>query len=55
MDLLANQRIKIYMDTVCSCVKFREAHSEIRSEIATHLIDTVEEHEKEGSTKEEKP
>ncbi|WP_132994889.1 FtsW/RodA/SpoVE family cell cycle protein [Sporanaerobacter acetigenes] len=53
MDLLANQRIKIYMDTVCSCVKFREAHSEIRSEIATHLIDTVEEHEKEGSTKEE--
>lgn len=53
MDLLANQRVKIYMDTVCSCVKFKEAHSEIRSEIATHLIDTVEEHEKEGSTREE--
>ncbi|WP_077369388.1 FtsW/RodA/SpoVE family cell cycle protein [Anaerosalibacter sp. Marseille-P3206] len=53
MDLLDNQKVNIYMDTVCSCVKFREAHNEIRREIETHLIDTVEEHEKEGISREE--
>ena len=53
MDLLDNQKVNIYMDTVCSCVKFRGAHNEIRSEIETHLIDTVEEHEKEGISREE--
>ena len=53
MDLSDNQKVNIYMDTVCSCVKFREAHNEIRSEIETHLIDTVEEHVKEGSSREE--
>ncbi len=53
MDLMSNKKVKVYIDTICSHVKFKEAHNEIRDEIFTHLIDAVEEHIKEGHSRED--
>lgn len=53
MDLIDNKKVKVYMDTVCSCIEFKDVRDDIRKEICAHMIDAVEEHEKEGCTREE--
>ena len=53
MDLIDNKKVKVYMDTVCSCIKFKDVHDDIRKEICAHIIDAVEEHEREGCNREE--
>ncbi len=43
MDLMQNERIKVYMDLVCSQIKFKEIHKNIREELVDHLSNLVEE------------
>lgn len=53
MDLMQNERIKVYMDVVCSQIKFKEIHKNIREELADHLSNLVEENMEKGLSLEE--
>lgn len=53
MDLMQNERIKVYMDLVCSQIKFKEIHKNIREELVDHLSNLVEENMEKGLSLEE--
>lgn len=44
------QTVDQYIDAVCSCIKCKEIHPDIRLELATHLEDIVAEELQRGST-----
>ncbi|KAF1085530.1 Rod shape-determining protein RodA [Sporotomaculum syntrophicum] len=46
MDLEQNEKIQTYLDTVCSQIKWRDMHAQIRLELISHIGDLVEEYEK---------
>ncbi len=43
MELKYNKKVQLYIEQVCSRVKFREAHEEIRMELEDHLQERVQE------------
>jgi len=48
MDLEQNEKIQTYLDTVCSQVKWRDMHIQIRLELISHISNLVEEYEQGG-------
>ena len=48
MVVTQNAEIQAYIDDVCSEIRFREAHREIRLELATHVQEIVQEYLSEG-------
>lgn len=48
MVITQNTRIQAYIDDVCSQIKFREIHQEIKLELETHLQEIVEEYLSKG-------
>lgn len=53
MDLMQNERIKVYIDLVCSQIKFKEIHKNIKEELVDHLSNLVEENMEKGLSLEE--
>ena len=48
MDVIDNAKIQAYINSVCSQIKFRPVHHEIRLELETHLAELIEEYCREG-------
>lgn len=53
MDLMGNEKIKVYMDLVCSQIKFKEIHGNIKEELLDHINNIVKENMEEGFRLEE--
>ncbi|MGV8981946.1 FtsW/RodA/SpoVE family cell cycle protein [Clostridium sp.] len=53
MGVGANSKINEYIDHVCSYVKYKEAHKEIKEELSSHIEDIVEEYTESGMSQEE--
>ena len=53
MDLTQNEKIKAYMDLVCSQIKFKKIHKNIKEELVDHLSNLVEENMEKGLSLEE--
>ena len=53
MDLMENKRINVYMDLVCSKIKFKDIHRDIKEELVDHLDCIVEKYMDEGNSLEE--
>lgn len=47
MGIEGNSKVKEYVDSVCSYVKYREAHKEIKQELICHVEDIVDEYTEE--------
>lgn len=43
MDLMKNEKIKVYMDLVCTQIKFEDIHGNIKEELIDHIDGIVEE------------
>ncbi|MBU3144063.1 FtsW/RodA/SpoVE family cell cycle protein [Clostridium sp. CF012] len=48
-----NSKINEYVDYVCSYVKYKEAHKEIKEELSSHIEDIVDEYTESGMSQEE--
>ncbi len=48
-----NSKISEYIDYVCSYVKYKAAHKEIKRELSSHIEDIVDEYEEKGILQEE--
>ncbi|MCB2312922.1 FtsW/RodA/SpoVE family cell cycle protein [Clostridium tagluense] len=48
-----NSKINEYIDYVCSYVKYKEAHKEIKAELSSHIEDIVDEYAESGMSQEE--
>ena len=48
MDLMENEKIKIYMDLVCTQIKFKDIHGNIKEELVDHMDSIVEENMEKG-------
>lgn len=53
MDFEHNESIQTYLDTVCSQIKWRDMHAQIRMELLSHISELVEEYEQAGTLKED--
>ncbi|AGL00004.1 FtsW/RodA/SpoVE family cell cycle protein [Desulfoscipio gibsoniae] len=53
MDLEHNENIQTYLDTVCSQIKWRDMHAQIRMELLSHISELVEEYEQAGTPRED--
>lgn len=53
MDLMNNEKIKIYMDLVCTQIKFKDIHGNIKEELIDHMDGIVEENMEKGFSLEE--
>ena len=53
MIVTQNTEVQAYIDDVCSQIRFREAHREIRLELATHIQEIVQEYMSEGYSEQE--
>ncbi len=53
MHNIVNEKIQSYINKVCSQIKLREAHSEIKVELETHILERYEEFLEEGFSQEE--
>lgn len=53
MDLGSNEKVRSFIDQVCSQIKFRDIHHEIQLELETHIREIVEELLAEGCSEEE--
>ncbi|MGH4123480.1 MAG: FtsW/RodA/SpoVE family cell cycle protein [Clostridium sp.] len=53
MGVGANSKINEYIDYVCSFVKYKEAHKEIKAELSSHIEDIVDEYTESGMSQEE--
>lgn len=53
MDLSSNERVRSYIKRVCSQIKFRDIHHEIRLELETHIQEIAEEHLANGFSEDE--
>ncbi|MCB2352924.1 FtsW/RodA/SpoVE family cell cycle protein [Clostridium estertheticum] len=48
MGIKDNSKINEYIDNICSYVKFKESHKEIKDELFTHIEDIVDENTQRG-------
>ncbi|MBU3127890.1 FtsW/RodA/SpoVE family cell cycle protein [Clostridium tagluense] len=48
-----NSKINEYIDYVCSYVKYKEAHKEIKEELSSHIEDMLDEYTESGMSQEE--
>ena len=53
MDLMHNKKIQDYINEVCSQVRFKKVHQEIKLELETHFQEIVEEYLEQGFSEEE--
>ncbi|MGI6332280.1 MAG: FtsW/RodA/SpoVE family cell cycle protein [Zhaonellaceae bacterium] len=53
MGLNHNDKIQAYINQVCSQVRFRDVHQDIRLELETHINEAIEEYLSQGSSEEE--
>lgn len=53
MGIGDNSKINEYIDYVCSYVKYKEAHKEIKEELSSHIEDVVDEYTEGGMSQEE--
>jgi len=53
MSVGYNSKISEYIDYVCSYVKYKEAHKEIKQELSSHIEDIVGEYSEKGMLQEE--
>ncbi|WP_347490000.1 FtsW/RodA/SpoVE family cell cycle protein [Desulfoscipio sp. XC116] len=53
MDLEHNENIRTYLDAVCSQIKWRDMHAQIRMELLSHISELVEEYEQGGTLEED--
>jgi rod shape determining protein RodA len=53
MGIGDNSKINKYIDYVCSYVKYKEAHKEIKEELSSHIEDVVDEYTEGGMPQEE--
>lgn len=53
MDVRDNSKIREYIDYVCSFVKYKESHKEIKDELSSHIEDIVGEYSEKGISQDE--
>lgn len=53
MGLIGNQKIENYIREVCSRVRFRDIHQDVKLELAAHIEELTEEHVSQGVSEEE--
>ncbi|MBS4025339.1 MAG: FtsW/RodA/SpoVE family cell cycle protein, partial [Clostridia bacterium] len=53
MDLNHNKKIQDYISEVCSQVRFRDVHQDVKLELEAHIQEIVEEHLSKGSSEKE--
>ena len=53
MDWMKNEKIEVYMELVCSQIKFKDIHENIKEELVDHINNIVEENMEKGISLEE--
>ena len=53
MDLIKNEKINVYMNLVCTQIKFKDIHKNIKEELLDHINNIVEENMNKGLSIEE--
>jgi len=53
MGLNHNDKIQAYINQVCTQVRLRDIHQDVRLELEAHILEAVEEHLSQGSSEEE--